>query len=114
MRMHEVGADRRPPGRAREPAEHERQRQREVRPPTQVSGDPRAVGDSVVAEARRRDDLDLDATFAQVLDLVGDEEAGDVPGAARIGRRQDGDLQAWGPSRRSNTSGVASASRTSA
>ena len=80
--------------------------------PAEVPRHPRAVGDAVVPEARRRDDLHLDPALPQVLDLVGDEEAGDVPGPARVRRRQDRDVQRC--SRRSKTSGVASASRASA
>ena len=112
MRVHEVGPGSRPASRACEAAEHQRQRGGEVRAPAEVARHPRAVRDSVVPEARRRDDLHLDSPLAQMLDLVGDEEAGDVPGPARVRRRQDRDFQVC--SRRSKTRGVASASRASA
>ena len=110
--MHEVGARGRPPRRAREPAEHERQGQREVRAPAQVPRHPRPVRDAVVAEARRRDDFGYDAALPEVLDLVEDEEAGDVPWRTRVRRRQDRDSQV--SSLRSKTRGVASARRASA
>ena len=103
------GGPSRSPGEARQ---HERQRGRQVWPATQVPGDARAVGDPVVPEARGRHDLDLDAARTQVLDLVGDEEAGDVTRPARVRRRQDDDLQ--GSSRRANTTGVARAIKASA
>ena len=43
------------------------------RPRAQVADDPVAVRDAEVPERRRRDDLDLDAARAHVLDRVGDE-----------------------------------------
>ena len=110
--VHEVGSGSSPAGRAREATQHERQRGGQIWAPAEVSRHPRAVGDAVMPEARRRDDLHLDPALPQVFDLVGDEEAGDVPGPARVRRRQDRDVQLC--SRRSKTRGVASASRASA
>jgi hypothetical protein len=110
--VHEIGANGGPASRASEATEHERQRGGEIRAPAEVTRHSRAVRDAVVPEARRRDDLHLDPTLTQVLDLVCDEEAGDVPGPARVRRRQDDNFQFC--SRRSKTRGVARASRASA
>jgi hypothetical protein len=41
----------------------------------------------------RPDNGDLDAALAQAPDLVGDESSGEVLLVARIGGREDGDLQ---------------------
>ena len=110
--VHEVGPAGSPAGCAREATQHERQRGGQIWASAEVSRHPRAVGDAVMPEARRRDDLHLDPALPQVLDLVGDEEAGDVPGPARVRRRQDRDFQLC--NRRSKTRGVASTSRASA
>ena len=112
MGVHQVGPGGGPASRAREATEHERQRGGQIWAPAEVARHSRAVGDAVVAEARRRDDLHLDRALTKVLDLVCDEEAGDVPGPARVRRRQDCDFQVC--SRRSKTRGVASAIKASA
>ena len=107
----------RAPGGAGEREEEERQSEREPRAAAEVAGDAVPVGDAVVAEPRRRDDDDVDAGGAGVLDRVLDEVAGDVRVVARVRRRQDGDLHSVtfnrrrheGSSRRPNTIGAASA-----
>ena len=61
-------------------------------------------------EGRGRDDLDLHATGAYVLDRVGDEPPRSVVRPAGIGRRQHENLQR----RLAKTTGSASASATNA
>ena len=112
VRVHEIRVRGGPARGPREASEHQRQREREIRLLPEVSGHSRPVRDPVVPEARRRHDPDVDATLADVLHLVGDEEARNVSRPARVRRRQDDDLQ--DSRRRANTIGVARASRASA
>ena len=112
MRVDEVGIAGCAAGGAREPGEHQRQGEDELWPPAQVAGNACPVCDPEVPKARRRDDLHLDITLPEVFDLVGDEQAGDVPRVPGVRRRQDRDLQEF--SRRPKTIGVASANRASA
>jgi hypothetical protein len=93
--MNEVRAARSPTGGAGEAAQHQWQRERELRPPAQVPGHSRPVGNAEVADP---------------LHLIGDEQAGSVTRPARVRGRQDRDLQR-GAIRRPKTTGVASASR---
>jgi len=75
-------------------SQHQRQQQRSGGVPAQIADDARAVGDPVVRDGGRRDDLDLDSALADVVDGVGDEPAGRVPGRPRIRAREDCDLHA--------------------
>jgi hypothetical protein len=52
------------------------------------------VGDPEVPEGGGRDDVDLHSLGPYVLDGLGDEAAGGVPGEPGIRRRQDGDSHA--------------------
>jgi hypothetical protein len=106
VRVDEVGVPRRASRRPGVIEEEQRQQQREPRPPAQVAGDSVPVGDPVVPERRRRDDLDVDALRPHALDRIADEEAGHVLLAARVRGRQDDDPHV---SRRENTIGAASA-----
>ena len=81
--MHEVGIARGPPGRALEPAQHQRQHERPRRAPAQISDHAGPVRDPVVLEVERGDDLDVDPPAADVLDRVGDEAAHDIVLRAR-------------------------------
>jgi hypothetical protein len=108
VRVHEIGIARGSARGAGEAAEHERQREGQIRPAAEVAGDPGAVGDPVVAEPRRRDDVDLEAPLPEPLDLGDEEATGDVARVPRVRGRQDDDLQAR--SLRPKTIGVASAS----
>ena len=112
VRVHEIRVRGSPARGPREPGEHQRHREREIRLLAEVAGHTRPVGDPVVPEARRRDDPHVDPSPADVLHLVGDEEAGDISRPARVRRRQDDDLQ--DSRRRANTIGVARASSASA
>ena len=112
VRVDEIRAGRRSPRRAREAGEHQRQREREIRLLSEVPRHSRPVRDPVVTEARGRHDANVDAALADVLHLVGDEEARNISRPARVRRRQDDDLQ--DSRRRANTIGVARASRASA
>ena len=114
VRVDEVGVARGAPGRAPQSAQHQRHEQHAGRAPAQVPGDAGAVGDPVMAEDERRDDLDLDAAPAHVLDRVRDEAAYDVLPRARIGSRQDCHLHGAACRRCPKTAGNASASSTNA
>jgi len=67
-----------------------------------------------VAKVERRDDLDLEAAAADVLDGVGDEATGDILRPARVRGGQDDDFQPVACNRRPKTTGTASTSSTKA
>ena len=92
---------------APERAEHQRQRERALRPAPEVLDDAVAVGDPVVGEPGWGDDVDGDSALPNSLDRVGDEAARGVAGEARVRRRQDRDLH--GSTRFRNTMGTAAA-----
>ena len=112
MRVDEIGAaPQRRAARAYETRKNGTQ-QREPRPPSDVPRDPVPVREPEVPERRRRDDVDLDACFAQVLDRVAHEDSGDVVRRARVRRREDEDAHQAraGGARRPKTTGTATAS----
>src|SRR6266536_4748150 len=94
VRMDEVGVARGPPGGATKLAQHQRQQERAGRAAAQIPDHAGAVGDPVVPEGKRRDDLDLDPAPAHVLDRVGDEAPRDVLRGAGVRGREDGHLHA--------------------
>ena len=97
---------------ARVGEQEEREKERQPRPPADVAGDPVPVREPEVPERRGRDDLDVDAGLAQVLDGVAHEDARDVVRRPRIRRRQDEDAHQApaGGARRPKTTGTATAS----
>ena len=92
--MDEIGVARGTPRRARVRGQEEREGEREPWPPAQVPDDAVPVREPEVAKGRGRDDVDVDARLAQVLDRVADERPGDVVRPARVRRRQDDELHA--------------------
>ena len=112
--MHEVGIPRGAAGCSPEGSQHQRQQQRPRRPAPKIPDDTRPVRNPVMAEADGRDDLDVDAAPANVLDRVGDEAAGGVPRRPRVRGREDGDLHTTVCRRRPKTTGKASTSRMNA
>ncbi len=72
---------------SREPEDEQRQCSEEPRLRAQVLHDPVAVGDSVVADLCRRDDVDCDAGGPQGRDLLGDE--------VRLRRRRESGGRRW-------------------
>ena len=91
MRVDEVGAPGGTPRCARVRGEERRQQRRPRRVRPEVCRDAVAVRDAEVAEAGRRDHLDVDARRAQVLNRVADEGAGDVAFVPRIRRGEHRD-----------------------
>ena len=101
-----------PAGGARVRREEERHEQHLPRAPLQVPDDPVAVREPEVSERRRRDDDDLDATRAHVLDGVAHEGARDVVPGARVRRREDDDLHAERARAATTASAAASVAKT--
>ena len=73
-----------PAGGAHEAREQRGDEQHEPRPAPQIADDPVSVGDPVVTELLRPNDLDLDPARTDVVDRVRNEPAGRIPGEARI------------------------------
>ena len=107
--MDEIRVSGGPSSRAGEAAEHERQRESKIRAAAEVPGDAGAVGDPVVAKARGRDDVDLDASFPDPLDGVDEKPTRSVSGVARVRGGEVDNFQREA-SRRAKTIGAASAS----
>lgn len=78
---------------ATEPPKEERHTENQPRPGSQVADNAVSVRESEVAEVRRRYDVDLDSTPANCCHGIGNKTTGRVPWAARIGRRENQDLQ---------------------
>ena len=91
MHMHDIGVSCGTTGSASEREQEEWNREHEPRATLDVSEYPVPVRQPVVAKRRRRDDLDLEPGRANVLDRVANEDARDVVGPARVGRREDDD-----------------------
>jgi hypothetical protein len=85
-----VGASRR----SHEVGEQRRDEQCEPRAPTEVAEHAVPERQPIAAELLRADDLDVDATPADMLDGVGDEAADDVARKARVRRRENGNSDA--------------------
>jgi hypothetical protein len=86
--MDEIGVSR---GAAKRPghrSEHHRSEPRLAPKPGHDSS-----GAAEAPEVLGPHDGDLDTAGLQPLDQIGDEPSGEVPLAARVGRREDGDLQ---------------------
>jgi hypothetical protein len=109
VRVHEVGVACGPPRGPGEREQEERDEEYAPRLPPQVPGDPVPVREPEVPERGGRDDRDLDARRAQVLDRVPHERARDVVLRARVRRRQDGELHG-ARAARPKTTGRATAS----
>jgi hypothetical protein len=108
VRVHEIAVDARrstPEG-----PEEEGHREDEPGPSSEIADDAVAVRETEVPKRGRRDDVDPDAAFPNVLDGVSDESPRDVIRMPRVRRRQDEDVQA----RLAKTTGSASASATKA
>jgi hypothetical protein len=101
VRVHEIRIASRTRSRTTEVREKQRQRCKAQRPSAHVADDPRAVRKSVVAKARRRDDIHVDGPLTQSGNGAGDEDARDVVIRARVRRGEDADAQG----QRAETSG---------
>ena len=102
VRMHELGITRRPSNRPRHRSNEERSC---PGPPSEVVGDSTCLGKPERPENGGRDDVDRDTALAQALDRIGDEAPTRIDVVARVGRREDDDLQ-----RRAKTTGAATIS----
>ena len=102
VRMHQVGITRRPSNRPRHRSHEERSC---PGPPSEVVGDSTWPGKPERPEDGGRDNVDRDTALAQALDRVGDEAPARIVVVARVGRREDDDLQ-----RRAKTTGAATIS----
>ena len=89
MSVHQVGLH--SAGRPYEAGQQRRDEKSQPGPLPQVADDPMTVGDAVVLELLRTDDLDVYAAGADVFDRVRNEASGGVARKAWIGGRQDGD-----------------------
>ena len=100
--MHEIGITRRPANCPRHCSHEERSC---PGPSPEVAGDSTCPGKPERPENGGRHNVDRDTALAQALDRVGDEASARIIVVARIGRREDDDLQ-----RRAKTTGAATIS----
>ena len=89
MRMDEVRVPRRTARGARERKEEERHESASQGRSPEIPHDPVPVREPEVTKRSRRDDHDVDPRFAQVVDRVRTNDAGDVVRPPRVRRRQD-------------------------
>ncbi len=112
MRVYDDGVS---GGTARRPSEREQeQRHHEHQPGAapDVSDDPVAVRQPVVAKRRRRDDLDVEPGVAKMLDRIANEDARDFIGPTRVGRRENDDFHSRRARPKTTVSAAASVAKT--
>jgi hypothetical protein len=112
VRVYDDGVSRGTAGSVSEREEEKRHREHQPGAAPDVSDDPVAVRQPVVAKRRGRDDLDLEPRRAKVLDRVTNEDTRDFIGPARVGRREDDDFHSRRGRPKTTGSAAASVAKT--